>query len=95
MMTTDRYIKKYVIHIMAVTAISEEVFDIPLDKCAMITLTTRTPPGLKRIKIRKLVIDIQDVEDEKLYGAFTCNHAKTIIKFIILFLQHRNNTYYT
>ncbi len=35
------YIKKYVIHIMAVTAISEEGFDIPLDKCAMITLTTR------------------------------------------------------
>ncbi len=32
MMTTDRYIKKYVIHIMAVTAISEEVFDIHLNK---------------------------------------------------------------
>ena len=36
----DNY-NKYVIHIMAVTAILEEVFDIPLDKCAMITLTTR------------------------------------------------------
>ena len=35
-------IKKYVIHILAVTAISEDVFDIHLENCAMVTLTTRT-----------------------------------------------------
>ena len=78
----NEYINKYVIHILAVTAISEAVFDIPLENCAMITLTTRTPPALKRIKIRKLVVDIQDVEDTELYGAFTSEHARTIIKFI-------------
>ncbi len=76
------YIKKYVIHILAVTAISESVFDIPLEDCAMITLTTRTTPGLNRIKIRKLVVDIQDVESTELYGAFTREHARMIIKFI-------------
>lgn len=35
-------IRKYVIHILAVTALNNDAVDLPLEKCAFILCTSRT-----------------------------------------------------
>ncbi|WP_026489107.1 hypothetical protein [Butyrivibrio sp. XBB1001] len=77
-----RKVRQFTIHILAVPAFSEDMFDVPHKQCAIILLTTRTTPFLDRTDIPKLVIDIIDVEDEKEYGAFRRYHAKRVIYFV-------------
>ena len=75
-------IKKYAIHILAVTALCDDAFDIPHNKCALILLTNRTNPYIDALDLRKIVIDILDVEDKNHPRAFTRTHANFIIWFI-------------
>ncbi len=76
------HIKKYTIHILAVTALCEDVFDIPHKHCALILLTNRTNVYINKLDIKKLVVDILDVEDKKHPRAFTRAHARLIISFL-------------
>ena len=75
-------VKKYSIHILAVTAICPEAFDIPLEQCALISLTFRTTLYLDQVPVRKLIIDIKDHEDMNAPGAISPEQAKLIILFL-------------
>ncbi len=77
-----KYIKKYTIHIMAVPGMKANLLDLPLEQCAFIILTNRTNDFLDSIKNRKLIVDINDVEDQRLPGAFNQAHAHYIIAFL-------------
>ncbi|MBE5838053.1 hypothetical protein [Butyrivibrio sp.] len=83
-------IRKFIIHILAVPAFSENVFDILHKNCAIILLTTRTTPFLDDIDIPKLVVDI---EEEKEYGAFKRYHARLIISFLKMLPKHVTDAY--
>jgi predicted protein tyrosine phosphatase len=86
-------IRQFAIHILAVPAFTEDVFDISHEKCAIILLTTRSNTFLDSIDITKLVVDIIDVEDEKEYGAFKRYHAKQIINFLRELPKHVTDVY--
>ena len=47
------YIKKYTIHIMAVPGMTSDLFDLPLEQCAIILLTNRTNDFLDSINEKK------------------------------------------
>ena len=75
-------LKKYIIHILAVTALCQDAFDIPYDQCALISLTYRTTPFLQQVSVRKMTIDIKDYEDKDVPGAISSEQAKLIIHFL-------------
>ena len=74
--------KKYVIHILAVPAVSGKVFDIPYSNCAIILCTSRSNAFIDSIRCEKLVLDFLDVEDRRHDRAFDRACASTIISFI-------------
>ncbi len=78
----NQQIKKYIIHILAVTALSEDVFDIPHSQCALILLTNRTNTYIDSLDMKKLVVDILDIEDKRHPRAFTRAHARMVISFL-------------
>lgn len=76
-------LKRYVIHILAVPAISSDVFDLPMEQNALISCTDRFNAFLlgKEI-IHKLILPFPDVEDKRIAGAFNGAHARKIIRFL-------------
>lgn len=80
------YIKRYAIHILAVTAFNpkyhELPFDLPDERNAVIICTRRENKFLKDYKGNKLEIGFPDVEDPEIEGAFEGAHARAIMRFI-------------
>lgn len=79
-----RNIKKYVIHILAITAIDAETFDLPMEQNAIIVCTNRDNKYIYDICRPEniLIINFTDVENKKFPGAFNGAHARKIINFI-------------
>lgn len=76
-------IKKYKIHILAVTAISAETFDLPAERNAIIVCCERINRFVYQCSPENtLILDFPDVEDKKFPGAFNRAHARRIIGFI-------------
>ena len=77
------YIKKYVIHILAITAIDAETFDLPIKQNAIIVCTNRNNKFIYKCKPENiLIINFSDVEDKKDPEAFNRAHARKIIRFV-------------
>ena len=77
-----RRIKKYAIHILSVSALNHSVVDVSDEEGALIILTKKTTPFIESTRMRKVIVDIQDVNDEKAIGAFAKEDAQSIISFI-------------
>ena len=78
-----QYIKKYTIHILAVSCLNPDAFDLPLRHCGVIICTNRTNDFIEKYIIHnKLVLDFPDVEDKSYPGAFNYAHARAIIRFL-------------
>lgn len=79
-------IKKYTIHILAITAFNPKYYDLPFDlpdeRNAIIICTGRENKFLKNYKGNKLEVGFLDVEDPQIQGAFEDAHARAIIRFI-------------
>ncbi len=76
-------LKKYVIHILAVTAITPDSFDLPMEQNALIQCTERSNSYIEGNNIRhKLSLPFSDVEKPTLVGAFNGAHARAIIRFL-------------
>jgi len=76
-------IKKYTIHILAITAIAPEVFDIPMSRCAIIVCTDRGNKYLGLFPERQIcVMPFIDVEDAVHPLAIRGAHARAIIRFL-------------
>ena len=76
-------IKQYTIHPMGAHAIRKNVFDLPMEQCALIICCDRAgqffyPPQMHHV----LEIVFPDYEDKRLPGAFNKAHARKIIRFI-------------
>ena len=82
----DAKVKKYTIHILAITAFNPKLyelpFDLPQERNAVIICTDRKNEYLQNYKGNKLDIAFYDVEDPSVIGAFETAHAMAIIKFI-------------
>ena len=77
-------LKRYVIHILAVSAISPDTFDLPEEQYALILCTERTNRYLNPERVlHKIVIPFPDAEDKTVPGAFTGAHARAIIRFLL------------
>lgn len=77
------YIKKYVIHILAITAIDAETFDLPINQNAIIVCTNRDNKFIYKCNPENiLVMNFSDAEDKKDLEAFNRAHARKIIKFV-------------
>ena len=67
-------IKKYTIHILAITAFNPKYYDLPFDlpdeRNAIIICTGRENKFLKNYKGNKLEVGFLDVEDPQIQGAF-------------------------
>lgn len=81
-------IKKYTIHILAITAFNPKYFEIPFDlpdeRNAVIICTGRENRFLKEYKGNKLEVGFLDVEDPRVPGSFEDVHARAILRFIKL-----------
>ena len=76
-------LKKYVIHILAVTAINADAFDLPMEQNALIRCTDRTNSYIEGGIIKyKLFLPISDVELPHRYGSFNGAHARAVIRFL-------------
>ena len=79
----DNKLKKYIIHILAITAIDDETFYLPAEQIAIIVCTNRTNKAIYKLRSENiLVMDFPDVEDKKYPGAFSRAHARRIIRFL-------------
>lgn len=75
--------KKYVIHILAITAIDAQTFDLPKEQNAIIVCTNRINKYVFKCELKNiLLLNFTDVENKKLYGAFNKRDARRIIQFI-------------
>lgn len=76
-------IKKYTIHILAIPAIKQELFDIPLCQCAIIACTERDNENLKLFSDKqRCIMPFADVEEPEYHLAIKGAHARAIIKFL-------------
>ncbi len=76
-------IKPYVIHILAVPALSSDNFDLPSESNAVIICTNRTNRFIESLpQENTLIIDFPDVENRHFPGAFNGAHARRIIAFL-------------
>lgn len=76
-------IKKYIIHILAIPAISPEVYDIPMSRCAIIACTERDNKFLSLFPDeQKCIVPFADVEDPNHPMAIKGAHARMIIRFL-------------
>lgn len=68
---------------MAVPGLGPDLFDLPMNRNAVIICTNRTNNFIDTyITQNKLVIDFPDVEDKNYPGAFNGAHARMIIRFL-------------
>lgn len=82
-MRKKSYIKKYTIHILAITALNGETFDLPPGQNAIIICTNRKNRFISQcLPGNTLVMDFPDVEDKRYPGAFNRAHARAIIRFV-------------
>ena len=78
-----RQIKKYTIHILAIPAITPEVFDIPIRKCAIIACTNRDNKHLKLFPPKqRCIMPFADLEIPGDYRSINRAHARAIIRFL-------------
>lgn len=76
-------LKKYTIHILAITAIKGETFDLPREQNAVIVCSERENDHIYEcLRENVLVLNFPDVEDEKYPGAFNEVHARQIVEFL-------------
>lgn len=76
-------LKKYRIHILAVTAFRYHVLDEPYENNALIICTNRCEDIINKLPVnQKLVMDFPDVENPNCIGAFNRGHARQIIRFL-------------
>ena len=75
--------KKRTIHILAITAINNETFDMPQENNAIIICTNRINRFIFQcLPENILILDFPDVEDKNYPGAFNNAHARRIIHFV-------------
>lgn len=75
--------KKYTIHILSVTVIDGETFDLPPGQNAIIVCSDyKNDYVYQCLPENILVMDFPDVEDKNYPGAFNSAHARKIIGFI-------------
>ena len=75
--------KKYTIHILAISAIDHETFDLPPEQNAVILCTSHDNPYVRAyLPENVLSLDFSDVTDKKHPGAFRSDHARLIIQFV-------------
>ena len=76
-------IKPYVIHILAVPALTRDVFDLPPENTAVILCTDRTNRYIRELpEENTLTVSFPDMENRNYPGAFNENHARRIITFL-------------
>ena len=76
-------IKKYKIHILAVTAINGETFDLPTEQNAIIVCCERINEYVYKCRPENtLILNFPDAEDKNYPGAFNGAHARKIISFV-------------
>ena len=76
-------LKRFVIHILSVPAINADVFDLSMDKNAVIICTDRTSEFIEGDYIKhKLILPFQDVEIKNMPGAFNEAYARSVIRFL-------------
>lgn len=76
-------IKRYVIHILPVPVVNEDVFDLPMTGNALIVCTDRTNAFIAGDTLPyKLIMPFPDVEDADYPGSFNGAHAREIIRFL-------------
>ena len=84
----DALIKKYSIHILAITAFNPKLyelpFDLPQERNAVIICTGRKNEYLENYDGNKLDVAFLDVEDPRVVGGFRYAHARAIIRFLEL-----------
>ena len=77
-------LKRYAIHILSVSAIDPDTFDLPEVQYALILCTRRTNRYLDLEKILyKIVIPFPDAEDKTVPGAYNSAHARAIVRFLL------------
>ncbi len=90
-------IKKYTIHILAVTAFNPKLFELPFDlppeRNAIIICTGRENEYLNNYEGNKLSMSFLDVEDPRVIGSFEEVHARAIIKFISMLPEEVTDLY--
>ena len=75
--------KKYAIHILAVSAINGETFDLPQEQNAIIVCTDEENEHIYQcLSENILIINFPDVKDKNYPNAFNREHAKRIIHFV-------------
>lgn len=78
-----RPIKRYTIHILAIPAITPEVFDVPIRKCAIIACTNRDNKYLKLFTPKqRCIMPFADLEIPNDYRSINGAHARAIIRFL-------------
>ena len=79
-------IKKFAIHILAITAFNPKYYDLPFDlpqeRNAIIVCTGRENRYMNNYPGNKLMMGFLDVEDPRVSGAFQYIHAEAIIRYI-------------
>ena len=79
----QRRIKKYTIHILAIPGIKPDLFDIPIQKCAIIACTDRDNKYLSLFPPKQLcVVPFADIEVRDDPMAINRAHARYIIRFL-------------
>ena len=75
-----RPIKRYTIHILVIPAITTEVFDIPIRKCAIIACTNRDNKYLKLFPPKqRCIMPFADLEIPNDYRSINGAHARANI----------------
>lgn len=76
-------IPKFTIHILAITAIESDTFDLLPERNAIIVCGRRISKYVYKCKNENiLILDFADVEDKNCLGAFNTAHARKIISFV-------------
>ena len=79
----QRRIRKFTIHILALPGIKPDLFDIPIQKCAIIVCTERDNEYLSLFPPKHIcVVPFADVEDPQHTRAIKRSHARCIIRFL-------------
>ena len=76
-------LKPYVSHMLPITAIRSDTFDLPMEQNAVISCADSVNRYLDSGEILyKLIIPFPDVDNKRITGAFDVRHAKTIMQFL-------------
>lgn len=78
-----RSLKNYTLHILPVSAVNAEAFDLPDEKNALIVCTAQTNKYIDSFPSEnKLIISFPDISDSSRPGTFSNVHARVVISFV-------------